>query len=301
MLQQTRVAAALPFYQRFLQRFPTAECLASAPEADLLAQWAGLGYYYRARNLQKAARVIAKLGAFPSDYAGLLALPGIGDYTAAAIASISFGQPYAVVDGNVYRVLSRLYADGTNIASSGARKHFTPLAQELVDPRDPGTFNQAIMELGATVCVPRNPQCLVCPVANFCLASGQGRQAEFPVKTKPRKSVEQTRILYWIEHDRRLLLWERPADSRLMPGFWELPERDQLPDASRGDVLGEFNHAITFHNYRFVIARAKPPAETPFCRWLSSSELATLPLSTVTRKALAAIAATERSTLASSA
>ena len=164
MLQQTRVAAVIPYYERFLSRFPDLESLAGASETDLLAHWAGLGYYYRARNLQRAARNALEAGTFPADYDGIRHLPGIGEYTAAAVASIAFDLPYPVVDGNVYRVLSRVLNDRTNIASGPARKHFTVLAGAILDRTRPGDFNQAIMELGATVCLPRKPLCLICPV-----------------------------------------------------------------------------------------------------------------------------------------
>ncbi len=285
MLQQTRVAAATPYYERFLQRFPNFIALAQASEGDLLAHWAGLGYYYRARNLQKAAQKMAEAGVFPTAHPTILALPGIGEYTAAAVASIAFDQPHAVVDGNVYRVLSRVLADSTNIAGSNARKHFAPLAQVLLDPVSPGDYNQALMELGATVCLPRNPQCLVCPVANLCRARQTGRQNEFPVKTKGKKTAEEIRVLFWAERNESLLLWQRPAHSRLMPGFWELPEREQLPTAEPSSVLAEFSHGITFHNYRFQVAKVSVPVDLGLCKWLNERELASLPLSTIARKA----------------
>jgi A/G-specific adenine glycosylase len=155
MLQQTRAAAVIPYYERFLALFPDAPALASAPEQDLLAAWAGLGYYARARNLQKAARLIVELPRFPSDYAGLRQLPGVGDYTAAAVASIAFGKPHAVLDGNVLRVLSRMVAEQGDIKSPAVRRGLATLADKLLHRARPGEFNQALMELGATVCVPK--------------------------------------------------------------------------------------------------------------------------------------------------
>ncbi len=291
MLQQTRVAAVIPFYQRFLARFPTFSALANAPEPDLLAHWAGLGYYYRARNMQKAAREMAAAGGFPQTYEGILALPGIGEYTAAAVGSISFGLPHPVVDGNVYRVLSRVFADETNIASSRARRHFTGLADQLLPPDNPGTFNQASMELGATVCLPKNPQCLVCPIAAVCRARAHGRQADLPVKTKPRTTVDVIRTLYWIEQNDRLLLWQRPPESRLMAGFWELPESEHLAGAKRtGDEIARFRHGITHHNYHFVVVRGEC-LDVQRCQWISTKLPNELPFSTVLRKALRAVAA----------
>ncbi|HEX3681593.1 MAG TPA: A/G-specific adenine glycosylase [Bryobacteraceae bacterium] len=285
MLQQTRVAAVIPYYERFLSRFPTFQALAEAPEAELLAHWAGLGYYYRARNLQKAARVMRESGAFPTSYEEIRSLPGIGDYTAAAIASIAFGLPHAVLDGNVFRVLSRVRDDAANIASNAGRKHFAKVADEVLDPTKPGMFNQAMMELGATICLPANPQCLLCPAARFCGARGSGRQNELPVKIVLRRSVEEHRTVFWIERRGDLLLWQRAASVRLMPGFWELPERAQLPEMGAGRKLGSFRHGITFHKYRFDVVEASAPTMVGPCKWIRLAELADLPVSTVLKKA----------------
>lgn len=284
MLQQTRVAAVIPFYERFLRRFPTFHELAAADESVLLTHWAGLGYYYRARNMQKAAQMMVASGRFPEKYENILALPGIGEYTAAAVGSISFGLPYPVVDGNVYRVLSRVAADPVNIASSKARSHFTRLAAELLDPADPGGFNQAVMELGATVCLPKRPMCLVCPVAGLCKARQAGTEDQFPVKSKPQKSVDETRVLYWVERDGCLLLWQRPDSSKLMPGFWELPEAAQLPFAKQSPPSARFRHGITFHNYEFLVSRTKAD-DIGGCQFVELSRLDEMPLSTIVRKA----------------
>ncbi len=285
MLQQTRVAAVIPYFERFLNRFPTVQSLAEAPEADLLSHWAGLGYYYRARNLQKAARAIVAAGGFPMQYEKILALPGVGDYTAAAVASIAFDLPFAVLDGNVFRVLSRVFADATNIASAAGKKHFAALAGGLLDRQHSGAFNQAMMELGATLCLPKAPQCLLCPVAEHCMARQQHRTAGLPVKIVDKKSVKIQRTLYWIQRAEKLLVWQRPADSRLMPGFWELPEMDQLPAAVPGDLLGTFKHAITIHDYRFQVVLAEPPADLGVCQWKRFDELDSAPLSTIFSKA----------------
>jgi A/G-specific adenine glycosylase len=289
MLQQTRVAAVIPYFERFLERFPTVEALAAAPEADLLSHWAGLGYYYRARNLQKAAQAIVAAGAFPDNYETLLTLPGIGEYTAAAIASIAFDLPHAVLDGNVFRVLSRLFADRTNIASASGRKHFAVLADEVLDREHPAAFNQAMMELGATICLPKAPQCLLCPLAFCCRAREQNQTAELPVKIVDRKSLKVERTLYWIEREKQLLAWQRPADSRLMPGFWELPEQAQLPDTIAGPALGAFKHGITIYDYRFQVVSAEAPDTHGLCQWVKLEELAALPLSTVFRKAIRSV------------
>lgn len=283
MLQQTRVAAALPYYERFLARFPNLESLAAADETDLLAQWAGLGYYYRARNLQKAAQLMCDRG-FPATYEEIRALPGIGDYTAAAVASIAFDLPHAVLDGNVFRVLSRISNDATNIASTAGRTHFAQLAHSLLDCMQPGAFNQALMELGATICLPSNPQCLVCPVATLCRARAAGTQRQLPVKIVGKKNHDEHRDVFWIEQNSRVLAWQRPAESRLMPGFWELPERAQLEVAS-GEKIGAFRHTITFHNYRLdVLVAPAPPIIGP-CVWIPLAELSRLPVSTILKKA----------------
>jgi A/G-specific adenine glycosylase len=286
MLQQTRVTAVIPYFERFLTRFPNVQSLAAAPEAELLAHWAGLGYYYRARNLQKAAQAIEMAGEFPSVHAKILALPGIGDYTAAAIASIAFGLPFAVLDGNVFRVLSRLFADTTDIASGAGKKHFGALANGVLDREHPGDFNEAMMELGATVCLPRAPQCLLCPVAAHCAARAENRTAELPVKLVDRKNVKKERVVYWIERADSILVWQRAADSRLMPGFWELPEAEQLPNTLPGTVLGAFKHGITVHDYRFQVASGRPPDDLGICVWKTLEELNGMPLSTIFRKAM---------------
>ena len=285
MLQQTRVAAVLRYYERFLSRFPDINALAEAPETDLLAHWAGLGYYYRARNMQKAAQQLIETGGFPASYDAIRNLPGIGEYTAAAVASIAFDLPHAVVDGNVYRVLSRLLCDRTNIAAGNARKHFTVLADSLLDRDSPGDFNQAVMELGATVCLPNKPLCLLCPVSSICKARQAGVQETLPVNIKPRRSVEATRTVLWIEKNGNLLLWQRPPSARLMPGFWELPEPEHIPNAEIGATLGHFGHGITVHNYCFEVHIASVTNPPEFCTWVSLDEFPRLPISTVLKKA----------------
>ncbi len=281
MLQQTRVAAAIPYFERFLARFPDFRALATAPEEDVLRHWAGLGYYYRARNLQKAAQKIVELGgSFPCDHPTLLSLPGVGDYTAAAVASIAFGLPHAVVDGNVVRVISRLFA------TNGDRKEFAEIAGKLLDKQRSGDFNQAMMELGATLCLPKNPQCLLCPVSRMCQARELGAQNDFPAAKRPSRNKEIVRDLYWIERRGKVLAWQRPPDARLMPGFWELPEQEHLPNAKPAEELGQFRHGITVNNYRIKVWRTPPPQHLGACRWLNLRELAAVPLSTIFKKAL---------------
>jgi A/G-specific adenine glycosylase len=192
MLQQTRVVAAIPYYERFLERFPTVESLAEAPPQEVLRLWAGLGYYSRARNLQKAAQeIVAKHhGVFPQTEEQALALPGIGAYTAAAILSIAYGKKLAVLDGNVARVLARLGAVTGDLRSNGRWSQLQQSADTLLDQRSPGDWNQALMELGATLCTPRSPQCLLCPVAELCEARKLGLASSIPEKRKKRDTVE---------------------------------------------------------------------------------------------------------------
>jgi A/G-specific adenine glycosylase len=303
MLQQTRVTAVIPYYQRFLERFPTVEALAAAPEAELLECWSGLGYYRRARQMQQAARriVAGHGGVFPDTYQELEALPGIGSYTAAAIASIAFGRPHAAVDGNVIRVLTRVYDDGRDVQQTATRTALAARAQILLEsagPRNASHFNQAMMELGATLCTPRGPQCLICPVADDCLARRTGSQLDRPRKKAKEKTEHLELAVALVRRGERLLLGQRPADAKIMPGFWELPQAEgarldagcfrTLGIESDG-ALGEFRHAITFHNYRGRVHRAVLAGKAPQgYRWIPQSRLSELPLTTITRKALAA-------------
>ena len=285
MLQQTRVVAVIPYYHRFLERFPNIEALAAAPEPDLLACWSGLGYYSRARNIQKAASQMH--GAFPADYESIRALAGVGDYTAAAVASIAFGLPHAVLDGNVIRVLSRLSNETGDVGQQSTRRRLQRLADDLMDRKRPGLFNQAVMELGATVCLPKQPQCLLCPIAEWCEARQAGTENLLPVKLRKVEPVKLERTLLVIQKDGGVLMWRRPADSRKLAGFWELPEPHLLPFIQIGVRLGEFKHSITNHNYVFCVNLAKVRRKPENFEWVSAGELQKLPLSTTSRKALA--------------
>ena len=193
MLQQTRVEAVLGYYQRFLERFPDVESLAAASEGELLEAWSGLGYYRRARMMHAAARSIVEQGAFPADHNGIRALAGIGDYTAAAVASIAFDLPHAVLDGNVVRVAARLANETGDVSRAPVRRRLHGLVQGWMDqtrPGERGDLNQALMELGATLCAPRNPRCLACPLAADCAARQEGAQEERPVR--PAKAAHRS-------------------------------------------------------------------------------------------------------------
>ena len=287
MLQQTRAHAVIPYFERFLERFPAVEALAAAAEEEVLALWSGLGYYSRARNLRKAALEIGAAGGFPRDYEALRALAGIGDYTAAAVGSIAFGLPHAVVDGNVLRVVARVENDSADIGAGRTRERFREVAQGWLDAGDPGGFNQALMELGATVCLPRNPLCLVCPLAEVCGARQSGTAAELPVKLRKQQAVRIGGELLVVERRGRVLLRQRDAASSRMAGFWDLPSPQDLPGAKKGPRIGAIRHTITHHHYTLDVRRATiARADRDGFRWFAPAALEAIPFSTTARKAL---------------
>jgi A/G-specific adenine glycosylase len=280
MLQQTRVAAVIPYYERFLERFPDARSLAGATENQVLARWGGLGYYSRARNLHKAAQVITALGAFPRDVQGLRELPGVGAYTAAAIASIAYDLPHAAVDGNVRRVAARIANDGAVDAQA--------LADRLLDRRHPGRSNQALMELGALVCLPRDPQCEVCPLVRDCAAHRHGTQAGLPPRRERPARVTLARTLLAIRRRGRILLTPSP----LVDGFWDLPE--PFHGARLGRRLGLFRHAILNRQYQFELRQGSASRTPRESRWYTKQELHEIPLSTTAKKALRCLSHQDR-------
>jgi A/G-specific adenine glycosylase len=288
MLQQTRVEAVIPHFQRFLARFPDIHSLARADEAAVLTVWSGLGYYSRARNLHRGARQVAAAGA-PSTYDELLGLAGIGPYTAAAIASIAFSQPHAAVDGNVLRVISRLTNDSGEISSPLTKARFTAAAQRLLDPRRAGDFNQAMMELGATICVPRAPRCAACPVERFCAARAAGCERELPVKLKKNAARDVPLALALVRQESRLFLVRRAQSECRLAGFWELPAKNLFP-RWRARLLCELAHQIVNDRFRISIWQGPAPKSMPDGQWFTPAELSEIPLTTVTRKALAASA-----------
>jgi A/G-specific adenine glycosylase len=286
MLQQTRAQTAIPYYKKFLKRFPTVEALAGAAENDLLALWSGLGYYQRARNLKRAAQAVVAAGGFPREYTPIRALPGVGDYTAAAIASMAFGLPHAAVDGNVLRVVARVENDAADIASARTRSRFRAVAQEWLDGARPGAFNQALMELGATVCLPRKPACPLCPLAAVCGARQAGAEGQLPVKLRAREPVRIQATLLLVRRGGKVLLRQRPGDSGGMAGFWELPAPEDLPSARVGECRGQFRHSITHHRYAFEVRLASASSPGSGYRWFPIGRLDEIPLSTTARKAL---------------
>lgn len=240
MLQQTRVAAVLGYYQRFLEAFPTVEALAGADEERLMKLWEGLGYYSRARNLQKAAREIVALGGFPETYEGLLALPGIGDYTASAIAAAAFGQPEPAVDGNVLRVVTRLTDCHGDILDARTKRAVRAALRDVMPERteDIRIFNQAMMELGATVCGPNTaPRCEVCPAQALCLGRERGTAEELPVKKAKKERRVEEKTVFLLLWDGKTALRKRPK-SGLLAGLWEFPNVEgTLEEAEAGAVL----------------------------------------------------------------
>lgn len=219
ILQQTKVKQGLPYYEAFVEQFPTVFDLAKADESEVLKLWQGLGYYSRARNLHFTAKYIVNElnGKFPDTYKGLLKLKGVGDYTASAIASICYDEPTAVVDGNVYRVLSRYFGIDTPINSTKGTKEFKALAQELIDVKDPATFNQAIMEFGATQCRPKNPDCMFCPFQEKCIAYNKGSVGALPVKLKKTKVKQRYfNFLVFLSEDKQTVLEKRESK-----GIWQ--------------------------------------------------------------------------------
>lgn len=244
IMQQTRVEQGTPYFERMIAAYPTVHHLANAPEDEVLRHWQGLGYYTRARNLHAAAKEVAETykGNFPVEYEKIIRLKGIGEYTAAAILSIAFGQVYPAVDGNVMRVLSRVYAEGTPLNSPAAKKVFTELASELIDPRQPGKFNEALMELGATVCIPRNPRCSECPLNSFCLAYELNQQDRYPVKLPKQKNKKVHLHYFVVRKGKELLVKKRDALS-IWKNLYDFPliEKDKAgkPNATEiKELLG---------------------------------------------------------------
>jgi A/G-specific adenine glycosylase len=270
MLQQTRVAAVIPYYERFLRRFPTVGHLARARESSVLAAWSGLGYYRRARMLHRAALEIARLGEFPRTLEGLRALPGIGAYTAAAIASIVCGVPAAAIDGNVERVLRRMTGRAL------ARNQVATFAGELLDTSQPGEHNQAMMELGAIVCTPKTPQCSACPVVGFCATRGVE-----PISEKPARTRRQ--VAYALSRRKgSVFLVQRSSDATLMAGMWELPA---LARSLRSAPLLTLRHSITTTDY-IVAVHEQARSTSRNGRWVPLRDAGRLPLTGLTRKVL---------------
>ena len=282
MLQQTRVETVIPYYERWVARFPDAHALAHADANDVLKMWEGLGYYSRARNLQRAAQLVRERhnGALPASYELLNELPGVGAYTAAAVASIAFDEPHAAVDGNVKRVLARIL----DIAAPSPAE-LQAAADKLLDPGRPGDFNQAMMELGATVCTPRNPSCADCPVRNHCRAHRNGTVDLRPApKKKPPLPEESVNTLVAVNSG-EVLVVQRPSTG-LLAGLWEFAEIDDPADHTyAGTVTHTFTHKrITYHVFTCTSrVRARARDRKRSC-WVPTTRLKDLALPTAQRK-----------------
>ncbi len=288
MLQQTQIKTALPYFDRWLRELPDFTALAAASEEKVMKLWEGLGYYSRARNLHKLARSVAALPLPPRAVADWRELPGIGPYTAAAITSISFGEPAACVDGNVVRILARLTAEARPFRdSSEAAKYFTPLADALIVGADAGMHNQAMMELGATVCMRQKPMCLVCPVAEFCEGRKRGTPEKYP-HLQPKQIEQRTVARIWCEHRGQLLLRRGHAAAKRLAGLHELPEASDLglktPDAStllvtKRRTITRFQIAESIYKLEADAALLKAVKADASLEWIAVNALDTITLS----------------------
>ncbi|HVT97504.1 MAG TPA: A/G-specific adenine glycosylase [Acidobacteriaceae bacterium] len=290
MLQQTRVSVVIDYYTRFMARFPTLQSLAEADETEVLALWSGLGYYRRARALHEAARAVVSehAGVIPQTAAALSRLPGVGVYTAAAVASIAFSEPVAAVDGNVERVLTRYFGHEPvpGVARSGELRR---AAEQLVDRERPGDFNQAMMDLGATVCLPKNPMCLACPVREGCVTRGEHAvpRAKKMLSRKTALALLQRR--QWPKAE--VLLQRRPAEASQMPNMWELPQIKEGLE-SEDMLLLTVRHSITNTNYYVTVYGLTTNEQKLLARdtaervWVPVLDLPELPLTGLTKKIL---------------
>jgi A/G-specific adenine glycosylase len=297
MLQQTQVVTVIPYFERFLRKFPTVTALAAASLPEVLSLWSGLGYYARARNLHLAAQAIVAHheGRLPASVVELLELPGFGRYTAGAVASIAFGLQAPLVDGNVSRVLTRLYA----IDDSKREKRIWQLAEQLVPAKRPGDFNQALMELGATICLPSRPLCLLCPLRTDCRAHAQGRVEQLPPR-KERAARKGLQLAVAVCRRGPRLLVMRRDDGGLFGGLWELPSA-ALPalaallgaKAIVGERLGTVTRTLTHRDLTLELWSAKagavlkaPPSGYQAVQWVTAGQLSSLGISSATRAVL---------------
>ena len=274
ILQQTRIAQGQAYWERFMAAWPDVQALAAADEDEVLRCWQGLGYYSRARNLHAAARQIAAAGRFPDTLAGIRALKGVGDYTAAAIGSIAFGLPAAVVDGNVYRVLARHFGIATPVGSAAAKKEFTTIAQSLLPVDRPGDFNQGMMDFGAMQCTPAAPDCAGCPLADSCAALAAGRVDELPVREKG-PAVQERRFSYvYLRFRGRTAIRKRPVGD-IWAGLWEPLVCDQLPKDAvllKSGVKHQLTHRTLIVDF-YLWEPAEEPALPEGYVWIEEAEL----------------------------
>ena len=274
ILQQTRIEQGRPYWERFMKRWPTVEALAHATEDEVLREWQGLGYYSRARNLHTAAQQIVERGGFPTTLEGIKALKGVGDYTAAAIGSIAFNLPAAVVDGNVYRVLARHYDIETPINTTEGKKEFTLLAQSLLPPQEASAFNQAMMDFGAIQCTPVSPRCEQCPLAESCVAFREGRIDILPVKQKTLKVKERQLTYIYIRCNGYTALHRRPAGD-IWQGLYEPWLTDQVPQGAvlqRQRVKHVLTHRILYADFWLWETEERPQLPDDYF-WIKEEEV----------------------------
>lgn len=292
MAQQTQIKTMLPYFERWMQRFPDFETLAEATSDDVLKHWEGLGYYSRARNLHKLAQTYVQLNPKPTTRAEWQALPGIGPYTSAAVTSIAFDQPEAVVDGNVVRILTRLNGDQQSFKSNGdAVKAITPIAERMLNHEEPGQHNQAMMELGATICLKHKPLCTLCPVVQFCQAAAQGTTDSIPkIERAATIKVEVQRL--WLQYDHKLLLQQIPQDAKQLAGQYQLPEVQTLAiKPQEHQRIASKKRSITNKRYTEHIYQISPSAQLlkkikdhPQLQWIAHQQLQQITLSGPHRK-----------------
>lgn len=289
MLQQTTVATVTPRFARFVERWPTVEALAGAADAEILAEWAGLGYYARARNLIACAREVAARGGFPEDEAGLRKLPGLGAYTAAAIAAIAFGRRAVVIDTNVERVVSRLFGIARPVAE--AKTEIRALVERITPKERAGDFAQAMMDLGATICRPRAPRCGECPLRPDCTASASGTPEAFPAPKAKRDRPHRFGTAWWIERDGALWLLRRP-DKGLLGGMAALPGGEWGDAAPMQPALATVAHGFTHFTLDLaIVARGEPVGEG---WWQPLDTISEAGLPTLFRRAVEAVLAQRR-------
>lgn len=280
ILQQTRIAQGWEYWERFMAQYPKVEDLAAASEDDVLRLWQGLGYYSRARNLHAAAKQIVALGKFPDTLEDIKALKGVGDYTAAAIGSFAFDIPAAVVDGNVYRVLSRYFGIDTPINSTQGKKEFAALAQSLIPASDAAAYNQGMMDFGAIQCTPQSPKCLLCPLAETCVALREGRVEELPVKLKTLK-VQTRRLAYIYIRCNGEIAIHRRGEGDIWQGLWEpynvsdlsaLPTFDAPLVLKAKDVKHVLTHRILLTDFYLLETKKRPLLPDDYI-WIKESEI----------------------------
>jgi len=274
ILQQTRIEQGRPYWERFMKRWPTVEALAHASEDEVLREWQGLGYYSRARNLHTAAKQVLARGGFPTTIEGIKALKGVGDYTAAAIGSIAFGLPAAVVDGNVYRVLARHYGITTPINTTEGKKEFTALAQELLPPQEASAFNQAMMDFGAIQCTPQNPLCQQCPLIESCVAFRKGRINELPVKQRTLKVKERQLTYIYIRCNGYTAIHRRPAGD-IWQGLYEPWLTNDVPCGAvlqRQRVKHILTHRILYADFWLWETSERPQLPDDYF-WIKEEEI----------------------------